>query len=188
MNKAKTIRVQTAVKKKYEITSGHTSLNDTYPTNNYRFVTSSKSKRSGVKPKMQNDIKEFTMGGNFNRIYTPQNYLNLEKKLGRRLNKKNSKNKTVISNEIDFKSSGEPVNISTHKISNLSLNTSSKKQKNRFRVSSAQHNYFNRLQSANKLKQSSLLDRTKLNSFSAKDWQIIPVQNDNQTYSKPMRS
>lgn len=170
------------------MTGGHTSLNDTYPTNNQRLVTSSKSKRSGQKQKYIQDPKDFSISENINRIYTPQNFLNLERKLGRKLQKKGSNNNTLVSNEVEFKSSGEPVNISNNKESNHSLNMTGNRHKHRFRVASAHANYFNRLQSANKLKQTTLLNKTKLTTFSVKDWEVMPVQSDIHTVDKPVRS
>ena len=112
--------MHTAVNKKRPVFSGgYISLNDTHPTNKIRFITSSKGKRSYMKPKNTSKIKDISTNTNFTRIYTPQNYMKRDRK---RIKKNSSKTKTMINSECDFKTSVEPLNISSIKESNMSTN------------------------------------------------------------------
>jgi len=171
----KTLRVHTAVRKqRHPYKGGYTSMNDTHPISKLRFVTSSKSKRSGVKPKLMKDMKELSTNSKFSRIYTPQNYMQREKRI-KGFRSKQSKNKTMITTEADSKQSVDPIVLSTNKESNMTLNSSSIKNKNRFRVLSANTQYFKRLKSAKKNLNSTDTHNERLSSLSLKDWKIFSV-------------
>ena len=159
-----------------------------------RFVTTSKSKRSGAKQKFDNEINNISTVSGFNRMYTPQNGVTMDNNISKRP-KKDSKIKSVINSEVEYKSSIDPVNVSTNKESNITTGSISGKKKNRFRVYSAHHNRFNRLHSGNKelmkrklLSSKVLIGRPKLNSISAKDWQIFSVKENNEGEHNPMKS
>jgi hypothetical protein len=161
-------------------------LNDTQPTTNLRFLSSAKGKRTGMKPKMMN-IKEISTTGNFSRIYTPQNYMRRDKRLGYRMDKNTSKTKTMMTSELGKKSI-EHINISTNKESNMTMKSNSLRKHTR--VYSAHQNYFNRLQSANRHLGNGELDRSKFTSMSTKDCKILSVSEEShlKTRSRPFRN
>lgn len=171
-----------------------TSLGETNPTNNMRFITTSKGKKSSTKAKFDNEINNISTVSGFNRIYTPQNGVRMDKNAPK-MQKPDGKHKSVITSEVEYKSTADPVNISTNKESNITSGSNSVKKKNRFRVYSAHHNNFSRLHSGNKepmnrklLSSKVLADRPKLNSISAKDWQIFSVKENNEIEQNPLRS
>lgn len=143
-----------------------------------------------MKPKMMNNIKELSATTNFNRIYTPQNYMRRDKKIGNMLKNNTSNSNTMVPSDHDYKKSVEPLNISTNKESKMTMKSSSAKNKHKLRVYSAHPNCFNRLQSANKDKLRGDMNDSKFTSLSAKDWKIFSVREDNKavTESCPLRN
>lgn len=159
-----------------------------------RFVTTSKGKKSGTKAKFDNEINNISTVSGFNRIYTPQNGVRMDKNISK-LQKVEGKHKSAINSEVEYKSTVDQVNISTNKESNITSGSNSIKKKNRFRVYSAHHNHFSRLHSGNKepmnrklLSSKVLVGRPKLNSISAKDWQMFSVKENNENEQNPLRS
>jgi hypothetical protein len=168
----KTLRVHTAVtKRRQRFKGGYTSFNDTHPSSNFRFITSSKGKRPNMKPKMMNHIKDVSTASNFSRIYTPQHYSRFEK-----TKNKNSKTKTMLTSEMDSKQFVDPMNISTQKVSDMTLNSSTLDKKHKFRLYSAHPAYFSRLTSGKKYMKSTDCEKARLTSLSSKDWKIFSVQ------------
>lgn len=143
-----------------------------------------------MKPRVLSNMKDLSVTSNFTRIYTPQNYMRREKHLHKRLKKNTSKTKTMIESDLDFKPSVEPINISTNKESNITINSGSSKLKHKFRVHSAHPNYFNRLKSAHKQLKSNDMNLSKFTSLSAKDWKIFSVRETDQSHTenKPLRN
>lgn len=89
-------------------------VNDRGHTQNIRFITSSKGKRTNLKNAR---FKDNTTKTDFKRIYTPQMNARRDK---RRLKNMSSKTKTMVTSDLDFKQSVEPINISSIKESNMS--------------------------------------------------------------------
>lgn len=161
---------------------------ETHPTNNARFVTSSKGQRPAVNSKIVQNINNLSTTSNFNRIYTPQNCMRGDKKLSKRLRKTSSKTKTMINTELDLKQSVDPINISTNKASNMTLNSSSIHRKQKFRVYSAHPTRFGKLQPMHKYIKSTDIDNSKLTSISTKDWKMFSVREGDQIEEKPVRN
>lgn len=94
----------------------------------------------------------------------------------KRLKNTSSKTKTMVTSELDFKNSAEPINFSSIKESNISTNCYSTKHKNKFRINSAHPRYFNKLNSTGKYMKNSENDNNKFTSLSSKDWKIFSVR------------
>ena len=102
-------------------------MGETHPTNNFRLVTTAKSKKSGTKQKFDNEINNISTVSGFNRIYTPQNGVRIDNNISKQKQKIDTKNKSAINSEVEYKSSVDPANISTNKELNMTTGSNSGK-------------------------------------------------------------